>query len=181
MSGGLNRWFRSSRGKNVVIVVLAVALVASVVGNLTGWSAQGLFGTAGPGSGGYSCLPTCAVDDGKFLSMPGEDMASFGGASIVVWLEAPVGQSSFELGIFDGDSGKDSEGNIDVAAGNWDGTETPSTYTLYADPARDGTGGHIVGFWNGNDDPMPNNDWYDITIENVPEARSASGRDYYRL
>lgn len=177
------RWYASKRGKDTVITVLAIALVISIVGQVVGWSNIGrlLAGTTGPGLGGYSCMPTCVEDDGKFLSMPGEDMASFGGASIILWIEAPIGQSSFEIGIFDGDSGKLDDGSIDPPNGNWDDTDIETTYTLYADPSRDGSGTVVVGEWKGNTDPMPNNDWYDITVDDVEAARSSDGKYYYRL
>jgi hypothetical protein len=179
----VRRWFRSRRGKNIIITVLGLGLIISILGQAVGWSDLGrlVTGTAGPGMGGYSCMPTCVENDGKFLSMPGEDMASFGGAKIVLWIAAPVGQDAFELGIFDGDSGKDDEGNLSLVDGNWDTTETENTYTLYADPYRDGTGATVVGEWRGNADPMPNNDWYDLTIDNVEQARNPNGTYYYRL
>jgi uncharacterized protein YegL len=179
----IKHWFASKRGKNIVITILGLALTISIVGQLVGWSSIGrlLTGTTGPGLGGYSCMPTCVEDDGKFLSMPGENMASFGGASSVLWIEAPIGQSSFEIGIFDGDSGKIDDGSIDPPNGNWDDTDVESTYTLYADPSRDGTGATVVGEWKGNTDPMPNNGWYDITVGNVEDARSTDGKYYYRL
>jgi hypothetical protein len=182
----IKQWFAGKRGKNTTIIVLAVALAVSIIGQAVGWSNLGrlITGTTGPGLGGYSCMPTCVEDDGKFLSMPGENMASFGGAKIVLWIEAPVGQSSFEIGIFDGDSGKTDDGTVTDATweeGNWDNTLTESTYTLYADPERDGVASTVVGQWFGNSDPMPNNDWYNINVSNVSEARNANGKFYYRL
>ena len=176
----IRRWFNLK----TVAAILAALVVVVGAGLIFGWWAslwQGLFGTAGP-AGGYSCLPTCDEVDGKFLSMPGEDMVSFGGESIVVWISVPADQGQFELGIFDGDSGKDNSGNINLAGGNWDNTLTESTYTLYADPWKDGTGRAQLGQWRGNSDPMPNNAWFNIPLTNDRQALNAAGDFYvYRL
>jgi uncharacterized protein YegL len=195
----IKRWFASKGGKNVIIVVLGLALAISIVGQLVGWSNIGrlISGTIGTYEEGYYCMPTCTETDGRFLVMPGESVASFGGARIVLWIEAPPGSASFDVGIFDGDSGRDSEGNINMSGGNWDDTETNTTYTLYADPVRDGTGMTVVGQWQGNDsnptaDPtngwwtassetMPNNAWYDITVKNMAAAQNPNGNYYYRF
>ncbi len=176
----IRRWFNG----RTVAAILAVLVVVVGAGLIFGWWAslwQGLFGTAGP-AGGYSCLPTCDEVDGKFLSMPGEDMYSFGGESIYVWISVPAGQGQFELGIFDGDSGKDNNGNINFTKGNWDNTTTESAYTLYADPWKDGSGKAQLGQWHGNGDPMPNNAWFDITLDNSSQALDPAGTYYvYRL
>ena len=189
MSKGVNRWIRSKAGRQVLVGVLAVILVVALAGQFLGWwEALVSPGTAGlpepyypTPEGGYTCMPSCDVTDGKFFSMPGEDMASFGGESITLWVSVPGDTSSFELGIFDGDAGKDDSGNINLGAGNWDNTNTETTYTLYADPLKDGTGTQVVGTWHGNQDPMPNNDWFDITVDNTLDARGPSGHYFYRL
>jgi hypothetical protein len=179
--------------------VLSVTLVVSVVGQVVGWENIGqlVAGTIGTWEAGYYCMPTCQENDGRFLLMPGESVASFGGAKIVLWIEAPPGSTSFDVGIFDGDSGKDNAGNISMGDGNWDDTETNTTYTLYADPLRDGKGATIVGQWQGNDpnptsDPlsgwwtasaatMPNNAWYNVTVQNRAAAQNPNGNYYYRF
>jgi uncharacterized protein YegL len=202
MLNTIKSWFASKRGKDTVITVLALALTISILGQVVGWSNIGrlITGTTGPGEGGYSCMPTCDETDGKFLSMPGEDMASFGGARIVLWVEAPIGQSSFDIGIFDGDAGLDVSGEYGVEwTGNWDNTATETTYTLYVDPERDGppedgSGEIVLGRWLSNQDNptsgplwsassarMPNNAWYDITVRNTEDARGSDGKYYYRL
>jgi hypothetical protein len=180
---------RSKTGRYTILGVLGVLLVVAVGGYFLGWWDSILSpGTAGPPQptypdpeDGYTCLPTCDETDGKFLSMPGENMASFGGESIVVWISVPSDAASFELGFFDGDSGRDNNGSNNLWAGNWDNTRTESTYTLYADPLKDGSGTTVVGTWHGNQNNMPNNDWYDVTLNNVPEAQGPSGHYFYRL
>ena len=67
MLSRLQRWYASKRGKNVIITILALALIISILGQLVGWKNIGrlITGTAGPGLGGYSCLPTCVENDGR--------------------------------------------------------------------------------------------------------------------
>jgi hypothetical protein len=177
----VRRWFGKKQVKDGVIAVLSVMLVLSILTRPEFVRTLGrLTGTAGPGEGGYSCMPTCDETDAKFLSMPGDDLATFGGASIVMWINVPEWMASFDVGFFDGDAGKDDAGNISMFDGNWDSTETESTYTLYADPQRDGTGMTVVRQWSSND--MANNAWYEESIQNVDEARlDANSNYYYRL
>jgi hypothetical protein len=205
MSSKFSRWLRSRTGMQTLIGLAAVLVVVIIVGAVLGWWADLidlLSGTVAPPPpsypppmNGYTCLPTCfdgitdydgdgtpEPQDGKFLSLPGEDMWSFGGESINVWIGVPGDYVSFELGIFDGDSGKDASGSTrEYWNGNWDDTQTETTYTLYADPLKDGHGTTVVGVWHGNQDPMPNNDWFNITLENTAEARGPSGHYFYRL
>jgi hypothetical protein len=205
MSSKFSRWLRSRTGMQTLIGLAAVLVVVIIVGAVLGWWADLidlLSGTVAPPPpsypppmNGYTCLPTCfdgitdydgdgtpEPQDGKFLSLPGEDMWSFGGESINVWIGVPGDYVSFELGIFDGDSGKDASGSTrEYWNGNWDDTQTETTYTLYADPLKDGHGTTVVGVWHGNQDPMQNNDWFNITLENTAEARGPSGHYFYRL
>jgi len=179
----LGHWLRGKRGRNAAFMVLALLLVVLAIGQAIGWSNIGrlITGTAGLEATGYSCFPSCAENDGKFLILPGEDMAAFGGPSLVVWIEVPARLPSFEIGFFDGDSGKDGAGRLNAAAGNWDSTEADVTYTLYADPAQDGAGDTVLGRWRGNQDSMPNNGWHEVTIQNVADARGANNSFHYRL
>jgi hypothetical protein len=130
---------------------------------------------------GYTCFPSCLENDGRFLSLPGLDMASFSDGRIVAWIGVPAGQATFELGIFDGDSGRNDAGEIDMFSGNWDTTEVETIYTLYADPLKDGQGLTIVGQWYGNQDLMPNNAWFNVTLDTGAAARAPSGNYFYRL
>ncbi|MBN1922410.1 MAG: hypothetical protein JW892_14275, partial [Anaerolineae bacterium] len=191
MAKKLNRWLRSKAGRTTLMGLAALVLIVAVAGQLLGWwVALGrlITGTVGvpvatypAPAGGYTCMPSCGENDGLFFSMPGEDMASFSGESTVIWVSVPGNQVSFEIGIFDGDSGLDTTGNINMNGGNWDNTTTETTYTLYADPLRDGKGMQIVGQWRGNTDAMPNNAWYNLALNTVPEAMGPSGHYFYRL
>ncbi len=183
MSRRFSRWLTSKTGTRTLAAILAVVVVVAVAGAVFGWWAailDLLRGTAGP-AGGYSCLPSCVENDGMFLSMPSDGLRSFGGTPIVVWISVPEGNDSFELSVFDGDSGKDDSGNlVGWRGGNWDGTTAEATYTLYADPLKDGTGGAVVGQWFGNQQ-MPNNAWFDIALNNSSQARAPDGGHVYRL
>jgi hypothetical protein len=176
----IQRWLRSRQGLMSLIGAVVLILAIGVVGQLAGWwnLAPGA-GTVlpppapewGAPSGGYSCLPTCQENDAKMFSSVGEHTASFAAEPIIVWIGVPADQETFEVGIFDGDSRR---------GGNWDTTDTQSIYTIYADPLKNGLGDH-VDVWRGNDDNMPNNDWFNITLNHVEQAKSPSGHYYYRM
>ena len=185
------KWLRSKNGRTTIIGLVVLLLVVGVVGQLVGWwDIIGLPSTAGlpdgewpaPPGDGYTCLPTCDVTDGRMISMVSDDLNSFGGEKVVIWIGVPGQYTSFELGIFDGDSGKDDNGNlVSFRGGNWDGTTAEATYTLYADPLKDGTGTTVVGTWHGNADNMPNNAWWTTTIDVSDAARAPSQHYFYRL
>lgn len=180
----ISKWLNWKTG----VAVLAVLLIAALVLQFTvGWGQiiRWMFGTAGP-SGGQTCLPTCETDDGKFLLISNNGMYTFAGQKIVAWITVPADWGSWELGIFDGDSGKDNAGNIRMVGGNWDDTTTEATYTLYADPAK--LGGArcpaqlcpALQSWAGQS--MPNNAWFNVTLGQNPAALSPNGKYYiYRL
>lgn len=188
---GLSRWLRSKQGLTSLAVVLVAVVALAATGQAVGWWELGeLFGAAGvvptnpeypAPAGGYTCLPTCAEDDGKFLAVVGENMSSLGGIKIVTWIAVPGNAEKYQIGIFDGDSGKDNTGAINFKAGNWDNSTTETTYTLYADPLKDGSGTVVIGEWHGNQDPMPNNDWYDIELAKSESAKGPSGHYFYRF
>jgi hypothetical protein len=99
--------------------------------------------------------------------------------SIYAAFSAPKSATYLEIGIFDGDSGKNSSGIIDITNGNWDDSSTELIYELYADPKGDGSGTQLVHTWHGNIDPMPNNDWFNINTQLSDVAKSPSGNYYY--
>lgn len=187
----------SKRIKTVLNILLGMLLVIFILISFQRYwvsssdrTTQSLPVTYPPPKGGFSCLPTCSEIDGKLLVAPGKEMASFLPNTLVVWISVPVDYSQFDLAIFDGDSGKDlnsdllmdRRGYYDFLSGNWDTSMTgDTTFALFADPLKDGKGKTLLGTWMGNQDGMPNNDWYPISLTNVPEARGPSGHYFYRL
>ena len=108
-----NRWIRSKNG----LIPWGSSCCSPdrcLVGQGLGWwKAVGLTGTAGiydnplpDPPGGVTCLPTCSETDGRFMTMPSEDMASFGGQTNTAWISVPAGKANFTVDIFDGDAGK---------------------------------------------------------------------------
>jgi len=187
---GFNRWLRSKQGLTSIAGVLIVALLVVSIGQLAGWwnilgALSGAAGIPAPDYpapvGGYTCLPTCDEKDGKFFVLPGEGTNSFTAWPIVVWIGVPGSSTTYELGIFDGDSGKDNTGAINWQAGNWENGVDELVYTLYADPLANGSGQTVLNTWRGNQDNMPNNAWFKVTLTNAPTAKAPSGHYFYRL
>lgn len=185
----LNRWIRSKKGLATLGAIVAVILILAVVGQQVGWWGKGsLTGTAGVPEpsfpmpeNGYTCLPTCSETDSKFLVSQGIGTKSFTTSDIIAWIAVPGDQETFKLEIFDGDSGKDDNGAINIKNGNWDSTPVEMIYTLYADPLKNGTGTKVVGTWHGNADNMPNNAWFTIDLPNDSDAQAPSGHYFYMI
>ncbi len=126
----------------------------------------------------YSCLPTCTDNDGKMLRLNSTSGDLFVN-TLKLGIIAPLGSSSVEIGVFDGDGG----GNP-----NWDTRISNLRYILYADPNGDGTGAIEVARWSGDGSfgknigsPMPDNGWFADTVDNVNSARGADGLYRYSL
>lgn len=120
--------------------------------------------------GTYTCLPTCGTTDGRFLSLAGMDLQTLAGDRLVLRILLPAGTPSFELGIFDGDSG-----------GTWDLTPrsqpgVPLEYTLIADGDGDGMG-PVAAQWDGS--TLPDNAWDSMTLPTVAAAQQPSGAFAY--
>src|SRR5512133_3659903 len=116
-----DRWLKSKQGKTalygIVILVVAIGLIGLPLG---WWSklADALRGAAGATYGdplyGYTCFPTCETNDGKFLAISNQGTYTFTGEKIVLWVGIPGNKTTFDLSFFDGDSGRDTAGNV-----NW--------------------------------------------------------------
>ncbi|MCP3935859.1 MAG: hypothetical protein GY708_10860, partial [Actinomycetia bacterium] len=52
-----------------------------------------------------TCLPTCRVDDGKFLAISGTGLVTLSDTVLDVTLSAEADTVAFDFGVFDGDSG----------------------------------------------------------------------------
>ncbi len=185
-----SRWINSKTGKRTVAGVLALALVVAIIGQLVNWwdliPGAGTVIVVPPAEpypapvGGYTCLPTCAENDGKFLLISGKDMATFAGANIVAWIAVPGDYTSFTLDIFDGDAGKDNTGNTNLIGGNWDDAAVETIYSLFFDPLKNNSGPNTP-LWKASSKDMPNNAWYSTSINNQNGAKSPSGHYFYRL
>jgi hypothetical protein len=142
---------------------------------------------------GYSGFPTLIEDDAKFLCIVGTEEQTFANVPIVMWIGVESTEDSFEIGIFDGDTGLTNAGVENWTTGNWDaspfGTYTEMVYELYPDPLKTGTTTQLLHDacgksqcrWRGNSDDMPNNGWYNITVETTAAAQAPSGNYFYRL
>ena len=116
----------------------------------------------------YNCFPTCSISDGRFLALSGSGLATLAGDTQSIEFAVPAAMTSFEIGVFDGDTG-----------GYWDLAAIPSRYTLYADPMGDGQGSVVVGQWLGSS--MLDNDWFNLPISTDARAQTPSGNYYYHL
>jgi hypothetical protein len=142
---------------------------------------------------GYTGFPTLIEDDAKFLCIAGTEEQTFANVPIMMWIGVDAAETSFEIGIFDGDTGLDDTGDEDWVNGNWDaspgGSYTQMVYELYPDPMKtgqttqvlQGACGRPVCRWRGNDAGMPNNGWYNITVNTTAAAQAPSGNYFYRL
>jgi hypothetical protein len=112
----------------------------------------------------------------------GTGLVTLSEETLEVQFAVPAGQPSFTLGVFDGDGGQ-----VDGAGKrNWDlGNDIPYSYTLYADPLRDGSGMMIVDMSPGvpvtSSASMPSNAWIDYNISTSADAQAPSGNFFYRL
>ena len=116
----------------------------------------------------YTCFPTCAVNDGRFLAIAGSELSTLAGNEISIGLATPGTATQIEIGIFDGETG-----------GRWDIGDSPLEFTLYADPLGNGSGTHQVGQWSGT--VMPDNAWHTITITNGTQALASNGNYVYYM
>jgi hypothetical protein len=116
----------------------------------------------------YTCFPTCSSTDGRFLALAGTGLQTLAGDSITIEIAVPAGRTTFELDIFDGETG-----------GYWDIGTTPSIYTLYADPLGNGTGATVIG-------TLPyasllDNAWATFNFPTSAAAMAPSGNYFYYL
>ena len=172
------------RSRNGMITIIGLLVLLVIIGYVVGNGGKQV-GTVinipdypAPQKG-FTCLPSCSETDGKFLVVPGEDVASFGGAEVVLWISVPGKQSSFTVEIFDGDAGKDSSGGTVWSNGNWDARIVELNYKLYADPTKSGSMDNVVAEWTSSQ--MPNNQWFSQTINQAASAQSPSGHYAYML
>ncbi len=160
-------------------------------------------GLALPASGqGVTCLPSCNVDDGKFLAISGTGLVTLSDTVLDVNLTADAGTTSFDFGVFDGDGGE-----IEPSTGKsrWDvGATVDFDYAIFASPpggpevqldltvspAAPGGCSPTVVLGELIPDPacsvpssaFPNNAWLDFTVDSSgTEGEAPSGIKVYRL
>jgi len=122
--------------------------------------------------------PTGDETDGRFLAVAGSGFDTFLNQPISLYIIVPATETGFEIGIFDGDTrGKDINGNE-----HWDQPvdSTQSYYRLFANPDKNGDAIEIKA-WYGNDDNMPDNDWWSEELSVHEDARGVDGSYIYRL
>lgn len=142
----------------------------------------------------YSYFPTASTLDGRMLCLAGTPLETLAGNTIELRMGVQSGTSSFEVGIFDGETGKNAAGQIVDPGGSWDAGSAELEYTLYADRLADGTGTTVIGRWFGNRtnstsgsgwtasaSTMPDNNWWNLTISTNTSAQSPAGHYFYRM
>jgi len=150
--------------------------------------------TQAQAGGNYTYFPTASTTDARMLGLSGRPAITLAGETIRIRLETPANLNTFELGLFDGDTGKDNAGNINATAGNWDSGSAELEYSVFADPEGDGVPGTLVARWLGNSPnplsgpnytassaTMPNNAWWSAQVTNAPTAQAADGSFVYLL
>jgi len=133
---------------------------------------------AGPGDNvPMGCLPTCSVEDGRFLAIAsGDAYAPLSGPELSIQVVVPAGTESFTIGIFDGDTG-----GVDPGRGShWDRGEGTFEFRVVADGGSNGQAS-ILAAEPVFSTQMPDNDWFFITVNRVAEAMDKGGTSSYRL
>ena len=85
------------------------------------------------------CIPSCSSTDSRMLSLASVGYETLAGQMITLRIAAPGAMPSFQVSIFDGDTG-----------GNWDNGTTSLVYTLYADPSHNGKDLIQLNQWLGS-------------------------------
>ena len=176
-------------------IVAAIAALAAVMGGLGASSAEAQAPTF------YTYIPSGDVTDGRMIAQAGTALDTLVAVGTEFGIQVDGSETSWELGIFDGDTGKDINGNLTTsftADAHWDfnrGDLVQIRYQLWADP--DGTVDTSTAVplydWTGNDPvtaypgvtvsapDMPDNEWFDIGLPSHPAALSTSGKFQYRF
>jgi hypothetical protein len=128
------------------------------------------------------------------LTQGGAPLETLAGQPVFVRIRVPAGTAQFELGIFDGDTGKDNTGALNPEAGNWDVGTSSIQYRLFVDANLDGTpDGAAVATFDGNGPnasggaatipvaTMPNNDWWTAFISTAGTPAATGGGFAYLL
>ncbi|HYU35252.1 MAG TPA: SdrD B-like domain-containing protein [Thermoanaerobaculia bacterium] len=173
-----------STGAKIIVLVAAVVFgLAAIPQAKTAQQNGGQRQVLAADGSGYHCLPSCSAADGLFLVIAsGAGLVTLSDEDLDIELAVPAGTTSFQVGLFDGDSG----GVDGLLQSHWDfATNIPYSYTLYADPLGDGSGSEPVDLEPGapsvSSSALPDNDWLDFTVATAPAAVSPGGDFFYRL
>ncbi|HEV7667676.1 MAG TPA: SdrD B-like domain-containing protein, partial [Thermoanaerobaculia bacterium] len=143
------------------------------------------------GPGPFAAFPTQDATDGRFMGFGCAGIATFE-QNVAISMAAPAATSTFDLNIFDGDTGKP-DGSL---LPHWDAGTRQLIFSLYADPLRTGSTApaNLIGSWAGNaanptSGPlwtssatfMPDNAWWAVTVTNAPISQAPSGNYFYNL
>lgn len=154
--------------RTVLAAGIAFVLVASLLPNSLP-RGQPLSPPPGPSPlATFTAFPTLDPDDGKFMSVAGQGLQTLAGIAVVTFVGVPKGTSSFEVGIFDGDT-----------SANWDSGSDVVKYKLYRDALKTGSTASLVAQWTSGD--SVNDDWYTKTFNTDSAAQAPSGNYFYRL
>ncbi len=162
---------------------------------MAGWALLTLLGATASGQSAagesYECFPSCSETDARMLSLAGFTYSSISGFFIQARITVPASAESFEIGVFDGDTGKDPDGFLNPGTGHWDEGTHELEYALYADPRGDGSKETLVAVWGGNrinplagpgwtasTSEMPDNDWWTVRVQTAAAARAKPNSAY---
>ncbi len=143
------------------------------------------------------CIPSCDAKDGRYLAITdGSGLDTLTDTTLDLTVRVSSTELDFMIGFYDGETG----GLWDLAGpmGSMDPPVPAQTYTIFADPETDGTCGgfgcacpdlpvpgcdatdegvgHVLRVLDG--EAMPDDDWVDFTIANVPAALNGAGTTY---
>jgi len=147
----------------------------------------------------YNHFPgSAATDDGRTVALAGSQVETLAQDFMTFIIAVPPGETQFEIGIFDGETGGASGG-----LRHWDSGTTGLRYSLFYDPLQQGStaAANLVGTWLGNSaaNPtsipgvwtassasFPDNGWWNLSVA-VPEppeptpGEAPSGASFYHL
>ncbi|MBN1138604.1 MAG: hypothetical protein JXM73_18605 [Anaerolineae bacterium] len=146
-----------------------------------------------------SAIPSDMPNDGRMLSLGGVPLKTLAGQTMGLVFMVPEGSHSFEIGFFDGDSGKNAAGALNPSGGHWDLGTSQLVYELFADPLNEGLDQNpnlapiatfygndanvppAGGLWSASTPTMNDNAWWTATIATSEEALSPSGHFFYHM
>ncbi|HEV8594014.1 MAG TPA: hypothetical protein VGR51_00595, partial [Thermoplasmata archaeon] len=157
--------------RTVFVVLTAVALVAPIGNSVTRGPSDPLAPPPTPVPfAAYTGFPSLDPDDGKFMAVAGNDLSTLGGVSVVLYAGIPAETSTFEIGVFDGDTGS-----------HWDSRQDSPVlvYRLYKDPLKSGSTANLLSEWTS--ETLLDDDWSTNSFATDAAARAPSGNFFYRL